>query len=416
MDFGQTNRRLTGPGIDSAMPFPLSPESVHRVLRDLIAGRLGPRRRLSRVEMDLAPDARLDEPPASLDSLEALEIAGAANEMFELHRTGLEDNLLRYRTLDRWIEVVARSWEAHPEAIVFRTSGSTGEPKKVRHPSAFLAREVEVHAEHFGDRRRVVAFPPAHHIFGFLFSVLLPEKLDAPVLEGWRMGMGTLAEALRPGDLVVGFPAIWKYLSVSLPSWPENIRGVTSTGPIDPGVVRDLQNSGLAGMTEIYGSSETGGIGARDSLEEPFRLLDFWRRGDEASLLRTEPGGEEGEAVPVPDRLTWESERAFRPAGRRDGAVVIGGVNVVPEAVARRLMGHPHVGNCAVRPFQAGGETRLKAFVVPGAAIAPEDLREELAEWIAKRFSAPERPVRLDFGEALPRNEMGKVADWGMDN
>lgn len=394
------------------MSFRLSSEDVHRVLRDMIADRLGPRRKLSRLEVDFASGDRLDEPPVSMDSLEALEIAGAVNEMFELHRTGLEDNLLRHRTLDRWIDVVVRSWEAHPEGIVFRTSGSTGEPKKVRHPSAFLAREVEAHAEHFGDRRRIVAFPPAHHIYGFLFSVLLPEKLDAPVLEGWRMGAGALSKALRPGDLLVGFPAVWRYLSVSLPVWPEDVWGVTSTGPIDPGVVRDLLGSGLTGMTEIYGSSETGGIGTRDSLEEPFRLLEFWRRGDEASLVRTGPGGKEGEAVPVPDRLEWEGERTFRPAGRRDGAVVVGGVNVIPDEVAARLRVHPRVRDCAVRPFEEGGEVRLKAFVVPMKGNPPEDIRRELGQWIAERFSAPERPARLDVGERLPRNEMGKVADW----
>jgi 4-coumarate--CoA ligase len=398
------------------MSFPLTSEGVYRVLRDLIADRLGPRRKLSRLEMDFASDVRLDEPPVSMDSLEALEIAGAVNEMFELHRTGLEDNLLRYRTLDRWIDVVVRSWDAHPEAIVFRTSGSTGESKKVRHPSAFLAREVELHAHLFGDRRRIVTFPPAHHIYGFLFSVLLPEKLDAPVLEGWRMGIGTLAGALRPGDLLVGFPTIWNYLSVSLPSWPENVRGETSTGPIGPAVVRDLLESGLSGMTEIYGSSETGGIGARDSLEEPFRLLEFWRRRDEASLLRTGPDGEEGEAVSVPDRLAWESERTFRPAGRRDGAVVIGGVNVIPGEVAARLREHPRVRDCVVRPFEEAGEIRLKAFVVPMERNPSEGFRRELEQWIAERFSAPERPTRLDVGESLPRNEMGKVSDWAMDS
>jgi 4-coumarate--CoA ligase len=398
------------------MPFSLSPESAHRVLRDLIAGRLGPRRKLSRQELDLPPGARLDEPPAGMDSLEALEIAGAVNEMFELHRTGLEDNLLRYRTLDRWIDVVVRSWDAHPEAIVFRTSGSTGDSKKFRHPAAVLARETEVHAKQFGGRRRIVAFPPAHHIYGFLFTALLPERLGAPVLEGWRLGAGALAKALRPGDLVVGFPTIWRYLSVSLAAWPEDVRGVTSTGPMDPGVVRDLRESGLSGMTEIFGSSETGGIGARDSSEGTFRLFDFWRRGDEASLLRTGPGGVEGEAVPVPDRLEWESERTFRPAGRRDGAVAVGGVNVVPGVVAAGLREHPGVRDCAVRPFRDGGETRLKAFIVPEESVSPDSLREELRKWIAGRFSAPERPVRLDVGERLPRNEMGKVSDWGVDN
>ncbi len=394
------------------MFFPLRPESVHRVLRDLIADRLGPRRKRSRLEMDIASDARLDEPPVSMDSLEALEIAGAVNEMFELHRTGLEDNLLRFRTLDRWIDVVVRSWDAHPEGIVFRTSGSTGDARPFRHPAALLAQEVAVHSEHFAGRRRIVTFSPVHHIYGFLFSVLLPETLGAPLVEGWRLGVGALSKILRPGDLVAGFPAIWRYLSISLPSWPEDVWGVTSTGPMDPGVVRDLLKSGLTGMTEIYGSSETAGIGVRDSADEPFRLMDFWRRGEGETLVRRGPAAEEDESVPIPDRLEWESERTFRPAGRRDGAVVVGGVNVIPGEVAERLREHPRVRDCVVRPFEEVGEIRLKAFVVPMERDSPEAFRRELGEWIAERFSAPERPVRLDFGDCLPRNEMGKVADW----
>jgi 4-coumarate--CoA ligase len=362
--------------------------------------------------MDLPADARLDRPPAAMDSLEALELAGAVNEMFQLHRTGLEDNLLRFRSLDRWTEVVVRSWAAHPEAVVFRTSGTTGEPRAIRHSAESLAREIGFHAARFADRRRVVAFPPAHHIYGFLFTVMLPQALSLPLAEGWRMGSGALAADLRPGDLVIGFPAIWRYLAASMPDWPADVRGVTSTGPMDSDVAEDLRRAGLAGLTEIYGSSETAGIGARDSHEAPFELLDFWRRDGMEGLVRVGSDGVAGESVPVPDRLIWESERTFRPAGRLDGAVVVGGVNVHPDRVAAALREHPAVRECAVRPFRAEGETRLKAFVVPAVSVASDRLRAQLEAWSAARFSAPERPVRLDFGDRLPRNAMGKAADW----
>lgn len=395
-----------------AAPFSLSREEAHRVLRDLMADRLGPRRNRSRLEMDLPPDAPLDRPPAAMDSLEALELAGAVNEMFQLHRTGLEDNLLRFRTLDRWTEVVVRSWAAHPEAVVFRTSGTTGAPRAIRHPAENLAREIGLHAARFADRRRVVGFPPAHHIYGFLFTVLLPQALSVPLAEGWRMGVGALAAELRSGDLVVGFPAIWRYLAASLPEWPADVWGVTSTGPMDPDVADDLRRAGLAGLMEIYGSSETAGIGVRDSHEAPFELLDFWRRDGGEALIRVEADGTEDEPVPLPDRLIWESERSFRPSGRRDGGVVIGGVNVHPDRVAAALQEHPAVRECAVRPVLAEGETRLKAFIVPAGSEAPDPLRAQLEAWIAGRFSAPERPVMLDFGKRLPRNAMGKAADW----
>lgn len=362
--------------------------------------------------MDLPPDARLDGPPAAMDSLEALELAGAVNEMFQLHRTGLEDNLLRFRSLDRWTEVVVRSWAAHPEAVVFRTSGTTGEPRAIRHSAENLSQEIGFHAARFADRQRVIALPPAHHIYGFLFTVLLPHALSVPLVEGWRMGVGALAADLRPGDLVIGFPPIWRYLAASLPDWPMDVRGVTSTGPMEPGVADDLGRAGLAGLTEIYGSSETAGIGVRDSLEAPFELMNFWRRDGADALVRVEPDGAEGESVPVPDRLIWESDRTFRPAGRLDGAVVVGGVNVHPDRVAAALREHPAVRECAVRPFRAVGETRLKAFVVPAVSDASDRLRAQLEAWIADRFSAPEHPVRLDFGDRLPRNAMGKAADW----
>lgn len=394
------------------MAFPLSPEAAHRILRDLIAANLGPRRNRSRLEMDLPPDARLTDPPASLDSLEALELAGGVNEMFRLHRTGLEDNLLRYRTLDRWIEVVVRSWEAHPEAVVFRTSGSTGTPRAVRHAAATLDQEARTLAAMFSGRRRIVALPPAHHIYGFLFTVALPARLGVPVLEGWRLGIGALASALRPGDLVVGVPAVWAYLAPSLPSWPADVTGATSAGPIRPDTVETLLDAGLAGMTEVYGASETGGIGWRDRPGEAFRLFDFWRRAGEERLIRRLPDDRETDPVAAPDRMDWISDRAFRPAGRRDGAVSVGGTNVWPERVAEFLRTHPGVRECAVRPFADGEGPRLKAFVVPAESVDLRRLRDDLEGWIRENLSAPERPVRLDFGERVPRNAMGKPADW----
>jgi long-chain acyl-CoA synthetase len=394
------------------MAFSLSSGAAYRILRDLIGAHLGARRNRSRPEMDLSPEARLTEPPASVDSLEAMELAGAVNEMFELHRTGLEDHLLRYRTLDRWTDVVVRSRAAHPEAIVFRTSGSTGAPRSIRHPSKTLAREVRDLAGIFSDRRRVVVFPPVHHIYGFLAGVLLPDALGVEVLEGWRMGIGSLAAALRPGDLVAGFPAIWEYLAASLPAWPAGVAGVSSTGPLRPETAERLRRAGLAGMVEIYGSTETAGIGWRAAPDDPFRLFDDWRRAGEGALVRQRSDGTREEPVCVPDRLDWISDRTFRPAGRRDGAVQVGGVNVWPERVAAALRIHPGIRDCAVRPFETEAGTRLKALVVPDRSIDSERLRNDLEIWVREHLSAPERPVRLDFGKRLPRNAMGKATDW----
>ena len=55
---------------------------------------------------------------------------------------------------------------------------------------------------------------------------------------------------------------------------------------------------------------------------------------------------------------------------------------------------------------------RLKAFVVPAAGAAGDWLAEELDAWCGRELRDAERPRRFAIGAALPRNAMGKLADW----
>jgi 4-coumarate--CoA ligase len=70
------------------------------------------------------------------------------------------------------------------------------------------------------------------------------------------------------------------------------------------------------------------------------------------------------------------------------------------------------VAEVSVRLDTSLPEPRLKAFVVPAAGADTQRLPAELTAWCASRLAAPERPVRFDLGTAMPRNELGKMADW----
>ncbi len=348
-------------------------------------------------DLAIADDA--PAPSLASDSLERMWLAGAVGEMFHL-----EDEagaLMQAPTFGAWLDDVARAWTG--ERVTFLTSGSTGRPKPCVHLLADLATEVEALAGLFPGRRRVVSAVPAHHIYGFLFTGLLPARLGLPVAP---------YGALRPGDLVVSFPDHWRLVARTHAAFPPDVAGVTSTAPCPPDLREDLAARGLAAFTEVYGSSETAGLGTRRHPDPAYTLMPHWTfgapdpDGAQTVLHRT------GRAVTLMDAVAREDERRFTLAGRRDGAVQVGGHNVHPARISERLRTHPLVADALVRPMRPDEGTRLKAFVVLAEGVEEGAAREELTGWIAGAFPAPERPVGLRFGAALPVGAMGKVGDW----
>jgi len=113
------------------------------------------------------------------------------------------------------------------------------------------------------------------------------------------------------------------------------------------------------------------------------------------------------------DEMIWEDDTHFYPVRRKDGAVQIGGVNVFPDAVAQKISTHPSVKECRIRLIGNENDSRLKAFIVlsDGISYSPET-RRAISEWLYTHLPAPERPVSLTFGAAIPRNDMGKEQDW----
>ncbi len=71
------------------------------------------------------------------------------------------------------------------------------------------------------------------------------------------------------------------------------------------------------------------------------------------------------------------------------------------------------MANAAVRGATLDDGGRLKAFIVPrDAEVDGAALLERLRAWAAERLTVPERPQAYRIGPALPRTEMGKLADW----
>ena len=359
-------------------------------------------------------DLALNEQGLGLDSLERLSVASALNEALHLHESGIEDLLLARQTFGEWIAVAADGLAEVDARLTFRTSGSSGSAKPCTHTLANLQQEVEHLATLTAGVRRVLAAVPAHHIYGFLFTVLLPARLRCDtVLDIRRQTPQALAQLLLPGDLLISHPAHWALVARHAGRLPAGVHGVTSTAPCPDAVAQDLQTIGLASLTQVYGSSETAGIGTRSAATAPYRLMPFWARDthDDARLLRTALDGTVC-AHPIQDRLAWPTAHEFSVCGRLDDAVQVGGTNVFPSQVRQVLLGHPQIADAAVRLMAPEEGQRLKAFIVPAPGADADALRHGLWAWCEARLDAPARPKAYTLGEQLPRNAMGKLADW----
>lgn len=393
-----------------------------KALRHLSAHQTGSERwNASTLIGEVQADAELNDEQVAIgaDSLELLSLATSVATFFNVYDSGLEDYLLRFKTLGEWADLVTTARQRGSENVTFATSGSTGTPKQCLQQWGTLVGETTFFANFFaqnGDQpaRRIIAFSPCHHIYGFIFSVLLPVQLQLqlPVIRGPK-ALSTIQQSkLQAGDLIIGFPFIWRQLSRQGVSFPAGVTAITSTGPCEPTVIRELQSQGLECMIEVYGSSETAGIGVRSDPDAPFTLMPRWQRGANADTLIECGTDTEYE---LSDQLQWQAPLHFRPEGRRDHAVQVGGINVFPASIAERLQGLPEVAGAGVRLMSALEGERLKAFIVPAEGYDDhEALKTILNAWCMRNLTAAERPKVFTFGPALPHNPLGKQSDWSI--
>jgi len=397
-------------------PWWAAPGVLHRFVADLVADEVAQLRPggAALPPRPWSAELPLDGDGVGLDSLELLAVAAALNETLHLHESGIEDLLLARRTVGDWVSLAAEGLAHFSARLTFRTSGSSGRPKPCTHELAHLEQEVDCLGALLAGRRRVLTTVPAHHIYGFLFTVLLPERLACgPALDMRSATPQALPKCLRAGDLLVSHPAYWALVARHACALPAGVHGVSSTAPCPDELAQALTGHGLQRLLQVYGSSETAGIGWRDAPGAPYCLMPQWQRDaeDAAVLVRL---AADGARVPHPlqDRIEWLADGKFRVAGRLDAAVQVGGINVFPERVRQVLLAHPAVREAAVRPMAAHEGQRLKAFVVSAPGADPAALPDELARWLSGRLSAPEQPKAFTFGTALPVNQRGKACDW----
>ncbi|WP_167470085.1 AMP-binding protein [Vreelandella andesensis] len=376
------------------MPQWLSEADCKAVLQSLLSAELAAYRGTSAPDWQSSP---------SIDSLERLHLAACVNEFFRLHETGVEDRLLMTKHIDGWAAIVTQALD-DTSGLTFRTSGSTGDPTAHLHRWEDIEAEAQALIQRLAPAmpiNRVIGWLPIHHLYGFMWGVALPRLMDVTRITVEKAAL----PAFVSGDMLVTVPPCWDYLASTRKRWPENVTGVSSSAPLSAATFNALTQQGLASLLDIYGSTETGGVATRWRVPEPYQLLAHWQRFDTQYIQRVNSE----QPVPLLDATKWVDDTRFIVKGRFDDVVIIGGVNVSPQHVARNLCALTGVADCMVRVTGSTSSPRLKAFVVP---VQDEHETASTIAQATSQWPAAERPVSVTYGESLPTNAMGKLTDW----
>jgi long-chain acyl-CoA synthetase len=362
----------------------------------------------------------------NLDSYERIQVASSLSLLFQLNQWNAGDNLLRMRRLGDVCQLIAdciHSPEQSWQALCFESSGSMGPPRAITK----TRQEMEAECESWralldggpgcAAPRRILSLVPAHHLYGFIWTVLLPEsyaeissdsleeRCGVPVVDARHWGAARWASELQPGDWIVAFPFRWENWLRLAPSIPPGVGGISSAGALTPQLWTELKHKGLSRLIEVYGSSESGGVATRESSGAPFDLAPHWRarQQDLARLL--------------PDEIESAGPGRFHLLGRKDGSVKIRGVLVSLPEVEHQLREHPLVSDCRLRlrhrSSLANAEPRLEALIIPTDPHQDEaEIQAQLHRDLFSGLGAAAWPRHFVFASKLPLNSLGKAVNW----
>ncbi|MER6330370.1 long-chain fatty acid--CoA ligase [Streptomyces sp. NPDC001034] len=339
-------------------------------------------------------------------------------------------------------------------AVVFYTSGTTGEPKGVMLTHRNIRYNVErmvttPYAFRSGDV--LLGCLPLAHGFGQICGMLTGFRAGISIVMMPRFS-GREALALMTEHrctVFMGVPTMYVKMLDAVAQGepvPQLDRVYSGGSALSAKTLNDVRSTFGCPVYEGYGMSETScsvayhypGLTFRSgTVGVPITGITVGIARPDSDSIDLLPAGEVGEIVVsgptvmagylgCPDMTAevvtdgWfrtgdlgrlDGDDYLSVVGRKKDMILRGGYNVYPREIEEILVGHPSVAEVAVIgvPHPELGE-EVWAIVVPAepeGATSGSD--QEIIEWGKKRLAAYKYPRRVEFIDALPVGSSGKV-------
>jgi hypothetical protein len=304
--------------------------------------------------------------------------------------------------------------------LTFFTSGSTGVPKRILRRLSQLETEARVLEDTFGGETGAVEATVSHqHIYGLIYRIVWPVMTGRPsashVADFWEQLEGRLG----PDVTLISSPAHLTRLPPAMDLTAQSPGLIFSSGQLLPTPAALICGDVFGHpVTEVLGSTETGGVGWRRQAEgdepwTPFAGIDLvW---DEAGGLSVASPYLDGvDPFPMGDRGEPLADGRFRLLGRADRMEKIDGKRVSLTRVEEALKALPLVAEAAAftLPERKGALAAVVELTPGGAnqldALGAFRLSRLLRTALADRLEPIERPKHWRFVDQMPTDSQGK--------
>jgi acyl-coenzyme A synthetase/AMP-(fatty) acid ligase len=308
--------------------------------------------------------------------------------------------------------------------LMLFTGGSTGKPRVWVKTLRNLLGEAWFLSKKFGiDRNDIfLSTVPPQHIYGLLFSILIPLVCSSSVIEGIFSFPREIVRAAQQhkATILVGVPPCYRVMKINdLKRY--NLRmAFSSAGTLREEDAKYFHDKTGLKIIDIYGSTETVGVATRSYpiYDESWTPLDpvEWKITDGRLLVRSPflspglPRCDEGFFITA-DSATYEGHRKFILHGRVDGVIKIGGKKVDLTVVKNKLKQIRGVRDAVVVSFltENGHQNEMSALVVTDLNMS--ELRHQMA-MISESYAIPKRIVAVN---KIPITSTGKYNSQEID-
>jgi uncharacterized 2Fe-2S/4Fe-4S cluster protein (DUF4445 family) len=298
------------------------------------------------------------------------------------------------------------------------TGGSTGTPRLWSKTSRNLLGEVNhlINDFEIDSNDRILASIPALHIYGLLYSLLVPLVASARVISetpSFPEEIKKQMTDLSP-TIFVSVPVHYRALRENPPEKGALRLAFSSAGPLaETDAMAFLKATGVD-LVEIYGSTETGGIATRCRSKSeagftPYQCIQWRVTGDRldvrSAFLSQELPVRSSGWYTVADRVKPHGSDGFMVTGRMDHIVKVGGNRIDLEKVRQAIMGVDGVEDALVlaNPVETGRNQEVVALVV--GSTSADRVRVSLGHVLAPH----ENPRRICILDRIPMSPTGKI-------